>query len=123
MLRALLLVGLGGAVGSMMRYAASILVNRAVDHSFPVATFLVNITGCFLIGLLFGFGERQHWMQGDTWLVLATGFCGGFTTFSAFASENVSLLGKGNSYSSILYIALSVVVGIVLCRLGISIMR
>jgi len=123
MLRAFLLVGLGGAVGSMARYAVSILTARVVDHPLPIATFLVNITGCFIIGLLFGYSERQQWMQGDGWLVLATGFCGGFTTYSAFALENVNLLGKGQSYSGIFYTAASVVLGVVLCRLGIGIMR
>lgn len=121
MLRAFLLVGLGGAIGSMARYGVSLAVNRFYALSFPLATFLINITGCFLIGLLFGIAQKQDDLQSGMWLILATGFCGGFTTFSAFALENANLL-KGNlSVTALLYTVLSVILGILLCRLGITI--
>lgn len=123
MLRALLLVGLGGGFGCMARYAVSMLLNKSTSQSFPVATFSVNLIGCFIIGLLFGLGSKASWAQGDGWLILATGFCGGFTTFSAFALENSNLFDKNLSVTALLYIALSVVGGILLCRLGITITR
>ncbi|MBL7682589.1 MAG: fluoride efflux transporter CrcB [Flavipsychrobacter sp.] len=121
MLRALLLVGLGGAIGSMARYGVSRIINARYTQSFPLATFIINIVGCLLIGLLFGYVQKNSNQQSDLWLALATGFCGGFTTFSAFALENVTLLKGQLNITALLYIAASVIVGILLCRLGISI--
>jgi CrcB protein len=121
MLRAFLFVGLGGALGSMCRYGVSLVVNKATDHPFPIATFLVNMLGCLFIGVLFGLAQKNQWMNTDTWLILATGFCGGFTTFSAFGLENVNLFSKQQSTIALVYAASSVVLGIVLCRAGIMI--
>ena len=123
MLRALLFVGLGGFAGSALRYLVGVAINRHFTHSFPFATFTVNLVGCLLIGLLYGFGQKQQWFAGEGWLLLATGFCGGFTTFSAFALENGALLREGQSFNAILYVLLSVVLGIALCRLGIWLVR
>ncbi len=120
MLRNLLLVGLGGAIGSMARYFISRVISTRYTLSFPLSTFIINIVGCFLIGLLFGYVQKNNSQQSDLWLILATGFCGGFTTFSAFALENVTLLKGQLSVTTLLYIAASVIVGILLCRLGIS---
>jgi len=123
MIRAYLLVGLGGAFGSMLRYFLSLSIPRVLTAAYPFATFFINIAGCLAIGLIFGFSQRQQWMQGDAWLILATGFCGGFTTFSAFALDNVNLIGKQQSFVSLLYTLSSVLLGIALCRLGIWIAR
>lgn len=120
MLRSLLLVGLGGAIGSMARYGISHIINTRYTKPFPLATFIINIVGCFLIGLLFGYVQKNSSQQSDVWLVLATGFCGGFTTFSAFALENVNMLKGQLNITALLYIVASVVVGILLCRVGIT---
>src|ERR1043165_3469523 len=119
MVKAFLFVGIGGAAGSMARYGVSLLVSRVVSSPFPWATFLINVVGCLLIGLLFGLSGRSLWLQAGGMLLLASGFCGGFTTFSTFALENINLLQKGQSMVGLLYTAASLVIGLLLCRLGI----
>lgn len=118
MFRSFLFVGLGGAVGSMARYGVSLAVGKLWVSPFPLGTFLINVTGAFIIGLLVGLTGRSQWLQGAGLLILATGFVGGFTTFSAFALENVTLIQKQNSLTAIVYTALSVIIGLLLCRLG-----
>ncbi len=118
MLQSFLLVGAGGAAGSMVRYGVSYVISKYIIHPFPVATFAINVSGAFAIGLLFGLFGRQQMQEGG-YLLLASGFCGGFTTFSTFALENVNLLQKGLSLTAILYTGLSIIVGLLCCKLGI----
>ncbi len=103
MLRFILLVSIGGAVGSSLRYLAGFWFAKFYQSSFPLATFAVNIIGCFLIGLLYAYSERNAWLNAEWRLLLITGFCGGLTTFSAFAYENIKLLQEGNTGLFILY--------------------
>lgn len=107
-----LLVGLGGAAGSISRYLCQRWVNEYYQHSFPLATFLVNISGCLLIGILYALAERANILSQPTRLLLITGFCGGFTTFSTFAFENMNLLRTGDHFYFLLYAIGSVVLGI-----------
>lgn len=86
--------------------------------TFPVGTFLVNIIGCFLIGLVLGMLEKSAVMSTTMRLLLVTGFCGGFTTFSAFADELWRLGNKGEWGITAFYLASSVIVGIFLVGLG-----
>jgi CrcB protein len=120
MFRTLLLVGLGGCFGSIARYAATVLVNKWTGNPFPLATLTVNLLGCFAIGLLFGWAGKHSWAQGDSWLFLASGFCGGFTTFSAFALDNILLFNKQLSFTAVLYTIASVLAGLLLCRIGLK---
>lgn len=120
MLKQLLLVGLGGGLGSMLRYLASLVTNRFHDSAFPLATFSVNVLGCFILGLIAGVpGMITH----ETRLLFVTGFCGGFTTFSAFASENVYLFQNNNYPVAITYIGLSILTGLLGVWLGIMAAR
>jgi len=119
MLRSFLFVGVGGAVGSMARYGTSYVVSRLITGPFPTGTFIINIAGSLLIGILFGLAARNQWLQEGGMLLLASGFCGGFTTFSTFALENVNLMHKGQSVMALVYTGLSVIAGLLLCRAGI----
>lgn len=123
MLRSFIAVGIGGAFGSMARYGVSYIMSKFISHPFPFATFTINVLGCLLIGILAGLGQRNEWMQGYGWLLLASGFCGGFTTFSTFALENINLLQKDQFIVPILYIAFSVIIGLLLCRIGIWLVK
>ena len=119
MIRSLLLVGSGGAVGSMLRYVLGHFSNKYITVAFPVGTFAINVIGSLIIGIMFGLVSRNNWMQQSGYLLLASGFCGGFTTFSTFALENVNLMQKGESVIAIIYTGLSLVIGLLFCRLGI----
>lgn len=113
-------MGVGGATGSMARYAISVFAGKYLTSAFPWGTFAVNVVGGFLIGIFFGLASRGNsWFETTGLLLLGTGFCGGFTTFSTFALENVSLLQKGEFTTITAYGLLSIVAGLALCRLGI----
>lgn len=106
----LLLVFLGGGLGSVLRYGIGKWTGGSWAQ-FPVGTFTVNIVGSLLIGLIMGMALRNSSISQSTVLFLATGFCGGFTTFSAFAYENYSLLKNGDLLTFSLYTLGSIVLG------------
>lgn len=122
MFKAVLLVGIGGFFGSIARYGVTLLSNKYLHAAFPFGTFLVNVTGCFIIGILVGLVQRSH-IDNQMWLILATGFCGAFTTFSTFALETNVLIGHRQPGIALAYTLLSLVLGILLCRLGIYLAR
>lgn len=107
MIKNLLLVGLGGGVGSVLRYLCQKWINESYQNIFPLGTFLVNISGCFLIGVLYALGERSNVLSPQIRLLLITGLCGGYTTFSTFAFENFNLLRIADM-STFFYIPLEV---------------
>ena len=109
MLRNFLLVALGGGIGSMLRYGTSLMINAKY---FPWSTLAENIIGSFLIGLILALSIKEGSFLYNWKLFLATGVCGGFTTFSAFSLENMELLQNGKYLLAATYIALSVVLGI-----------
>lgn len=118
MLKSILLVALGGATGSVLRFLISVLVEKYLHTIFPWATFLSNMLGCLLIGLFIGLFEKQNLLTPDLRLLLIIGFCGGFTTFSAFASENLLLFQTGNTLSALLYMSLSVFLSLFFVWIG-----
>lgn len=109
------MVGLGGFVGSVLRYKAGLVIMSRTSTNFPFGTFFVNLVGAFLIGLLVSSAMK---FQQSTMLLLVTGFCGGFTTFSAFALENLRLMQSENWLVLFAYIALSLFGGLGLCWAG-----
>lgn len=129
MLKNMLLVFAGGGIGSVARYLVSEWVKKmrslsvVETSSFPLGTFIVNVSGCLLIGLLMGYFKQKE-LDDSAWKFLLTiGFCGGFTTFSAFSAENIQLLQSGNNLTAFTYILLSVVLGLTASCIGLIIMK
>lgn len=106
-----IVVGLGGFAGAVCRYLIG-LIPLKETWSFPVKTFAINIAGCFLIGLIAAIAVKQIELPTRWILFLKVGVCGGFTTFSSYALESADLIKKGNTGVAVLYVVLSVVLGI-----------
>lgn len=118
MLRNLLLVAAGGALGSAARFLLSKVIQENAATVFPLGTFAVNVAGCFVIGLVYGLSARGNAMGADLRLVLTTGFCGGFTTFSTFCNEGWGLFNSGSIITGALYTLGSLAVGIAAVAAG-----
>jgi CrcB protein len=118
MLKNLLIIGSGGFIGSIARYLVSQLNLSVNFYSIPVGTLAVNIIGCFVIGFLTGVADKSMILTAEWRLFLMVGICGGFTTFSAFANENLMLLHNGQVAAVILYTAMSIFLGFLAVYLG-----
>ena len=116
-MKQLLLVFLGGGLGSSLRYIVGNYLN-STSNGIPYGTFLANILGSFLIGIILGWAARSEALSQNTVLFLATGFCGGFTTFSTFAYENHVFLKSGDFFSFAFYTLGSFIVGFAAVFLG-----
>lgn len=122
MIHNIIMVALGGALGSVGRYLFSKAMQDNVATAFPIGTMAVNILGCFLIGLFYAMLEKMHIMNPDLQLFLTVGFCGGFTTFSTFMNESMSLFRADNLLMGALYIGGSVALGMIAVVAGAKIM-
>jgi fluoride exporter len=123
MMKNLLLVALGGGAGSIARYLCSRWITQAYPHSFPWGTFVVNISGCFLIGLLWAFFSTETQWSNEGKLLLITGLCGGFTTFSAFTLEGIGLLKENKTGLLLIYTGASVITGLLATYGGIKLIK
>lgn len=116
-----MIVAFGGAIGSVLRYLLSAWTFRhAVDWRYPIGTFMVNIIGCLLVGLLAGLIVKHHFFSPEVRLFLLTGIAGGFTTFSAFGLETFYLLRRDEVLIAGTYVASSVIVGLFVVWIGFS---
>ncbi|WP_062059772.1 fluoride efflux transporter CrcB [Aquimarina longa] len=121
-MKQLFFVFIGGGTGSIARYLISKYFNNS-SIAIPYGTFIVNTLGCLFIGLILGFSLKSNTMSQNTVALLATGFCGGFTTFSTFAYENHVLLKSGDFINFFLYTAGSLLIGLLFVFLGIFIAK
>ena len=111
-MKSLVIVAIGGGLGSMGRYLLSgWVLHRAVAWQFPLGTFVVNVLGCLFVGVLGGLVVKHDLLSADARLLLFTGVAGGFTTFSAFGLETFYLLRKGEAGIAAAYVVLSILVG------------
>lgn len=123
-MKGLLLVALGGAIGSVSRFKLSGLVlHHTIDWRFPAGTFAVNVLGCLLAGILAGLAEKHHFFDADVRLLVFTGFLGGFTTFSAFSLETALMIERREVLGAGAYAALSVVVCVAAVFAGLLLTR
>ena len=118
MLKTIFLIGIGGGAGSILRYLVSIYLLKYSKSTLPVATLLVNILGCLAIGILLGILGKQQIQNPNIKYLLVIGFCGGFTTFSTFAAENIQLLQTGNFLTVFSYITVSILLCLIAVWLG-----
>ncbi len=117
-----LLVFLGGGIGSMARYILAKYFNSEAT-GIPYGTFLANILGSLLIGLILGFAAKNESLTQDQTLLLATGFCGGFTTFSTFAYENHVFLKSGDFFNFFMYALASFALGLAAVFVGMYLVK
>lgn len=123
MLQQALIVGIGGFVGSVMRFLAQKAVVTWLHAPNHYGTLAVNIVGSFIIGVIFSLAQKNQVLSFEWRLFLAVGICGGFTTFSSFSLDNVGLIQHGNYQSAVFYTLLSLIVGVLATFLGIFSVR
>lgn len=123
MSRNILFVAIGGMIGCITRFLSVSLVVYLLPYTFPFGTFAVNVLGCFVMGAAVGLSERYVWIHQDWRMFLTAGFCGGFTTFSAFAFENVELLIDRHYWTFAMYSITSFVLCLAAAFVGLVLTR
>ena len=121
-MKILLIIGTGSFIGGVLRYLLSSFIQGKFLSTFPFGTLAVNIAGCFAIGIVFALSEKTN-MSAEWRLFLATGICGGFTTFSAFSQETLGLLRDGQMGYASAYVLASVLLGILATFVGYSLFK
>ena len=123
MFKLILIAGTGGFLGTVSRFLTSRWVAVYFPSSFPFGTFAVNVIGCFLIGLIYGISEKGNFINSEWRLFLTVGFCGGFTTFSAFAAENMAMLRDSEIFNFFLYTGSSIFIGLLATFAGLMLTK
>ncbi len=118
MVKSMAIVGMGGFLGAIARYLVSGYLQQNVTSVFPWGTFVVNITGCLLIGLVYGLSERGEVLSPEIRLFLTVGICGGFTTFSTLSNDALMLIRQQEWFRFALYTSLSLFAGLVAVYFG-----
>lgn len=116
-------VGLGGVIGSLLRYVVSVVTVNFTYHHFPLPTFIVNVIGCFLLGFLSSYFLEKEFRQKKMYTAITTGVIGSFTTFSTFSNEIVQFIRDANYTIGIIYLFLSITLGLSFSYLGMSMGR
>ena len=109
-MKSILLVFLGGGLGSVARFSMGKWINTLHSQNFPWGTFVVNVIACFILGWIVGLADQKQILSAGSRLFWTVGFCGGFSTFSTFSAETLALLQSGLTTTLVLYIAFSLVV-------------
>ncbi len=123
MLRTILLVGSGGFIGSIMRYLVQYYMEKSLTSTFPWGTLIANISGSFLIGIIFALAEKSNLLSAEWRIFLAVGFCGGFTTFSSFAYNNLTMIKEDALASLFLNVGGNLFLGVLAVYLGMIFIR
>ena len=121
-MKLILMIGVGGFIGSICRYLLSLLIQNKFLSTYPFGTLSVNIIGCFLIGIIYALSDSGHFSV-EWRLFLATGIMGGFTTFSTFSNETVSMLRDAQYGNALLYVSGSVILGLLATFCGIILIK
>lgn len=108
----------GGAVGAVLRYLIGLACSQMIWTTLPMGTLIVNLAGCFLLGVLMALGEKFASFSGAPYLMLTVGVCGAFTTFSTFSADSIRLMDNGQWLTIVLYLTLSIIGGFLLFYLG-----
>ena len=118
-----LIIGLGGFIGTILRFLLSSSIEKSFATSFPIGTILVNLIGCFLIGLLSGYFTQKLGDQTQLFFFLTIGVLGGFTTFSAIAMDSQVFIENGEYLKMLTYISVQAILGIALCLIGYNLLK
>ena len=118
MLKNTLLVGFGGFLGSILRYFTTLFIHKIIITNFPLGTLIINLSGCFVIGIFYGLFDNGNLLSPNLRLFLIVGLCGGFTTFSAFSNDTINLVNDSELVYTMLYVGISVFTGIIMVISG-----
>jgi CrcB protein len=119
-MRELVLIFLGGGIGSVMRFSLGKWISSFHSHHFPYGTLFVNVLACFVLGTLVGVADHKQIISPNARLFWTVGFCGGFSTFSTFSSETMTLIQTGFPFSSVVYVLASLLLCLAATYLGLN---